>query len=69
MNMVKNPVQHKMTKHIDVRHHFLRDNVEKNNVVIKYCKTEDQVTDIFSKTLSKENFVKTRLKLGMHKIT
>ncbi|XP_070013245.1 secreted RxLR effector protein 161-like [Nicotiana sylvestris] len=29
LNMAKNPVQHKRTKHIDVRHHFLRDNVEK----------------------------------------
>ncbi|XP_070020291.1 secreted RxLR effector protein 161-like [Nicotiana sylvestris] len=27
-NMAKNPVQHKRTKHIDVRHYFLRDNVE-----------------------------------------
>lgn len=28
-DMDKNPVQHKRTKHIYVRHHFLRDNVEK----------------------------------------
>ncbi|XP_015158487.1 uncharacterized protein [Solanum tuberosum] len=40
MNMAKNPVQHKRTKHIDVRHHFLRDNVEKQNVVMKFCKTK-----------------------------
>ncbi|WMV49882.1 hypothetical protein MTR67_043267 [Solanum verrucosum] len=69
MNMAKNHVQHKRTKHIDVRHHFLRDNVEKNNVVMRYCKTEDQVVDIFTKALSKECFIKNRLKLGMHKIT
>ncbi|XP_070042732.1 secreted RxLR effector protein 161-like [Nicotiana tomentosiformis] len=29
LNMAKNPVQHKRIKHIDVRHHFLKDNVEK----------------------------------------
>jgi len=69
MNMAKNPVQYKRTNHIDVRHHFLRDNVEKSNVVMRYCKTEDQVADIFTEALSKENFVKNRLKLGMHKIT
>jgi len=69
MNMAKNHVQHKRTKHIDVRHHFLRDNVEKQNVVIKLCKTEDQLTDIFTKPLSKDYFIKNRLRLGMHKIT
>ena len=58
MNMAKKPVQYKRTKHIDVRHHFLRDNVEKQNVVMKFCKTEDQLADIFTKTLSKECFIK-----------
>ena len=32
VSMGKNPVHHKITKHIDVRHHFLRDNVEKENL-------------------------------------
>lgn len=61
--MDKNPVQHEMTKHIDVRHHFLRDNVKNNNVVMNYYKTEYQVADIFTNPLSKENFIKNRLKL------
>ncbi|XP_049360823.1 secreted RxLR effector protein 161-like [Solanum verrucosum] len=51
MNMAKNPVQHKRTNHIDVRHHFLRDNIEKQNVVMSFCKTEDQLADIFTKSL------------------
>ena len=29
INIFKNPCQHKRTKHIDIRHHFLRDNVTK----------------------------------------
>ena len=32
VSMGKNPVHHKRTKHIDVRHHFLRDHVEKGNM-------------------------------------
>ena len=65
MNMAKNPVQHKRTKHIDVRHHFLRDNVEKGNITMEFCKTENQVADIFTKALGRESFQKNRLELGL----
>ena len=65
MNMAKNPVQHKLTTHIDVRHHFLRDNVEKGNIVMKFCKIEDQVADTFTKALGRESFQKNRLELGL----
>ena len=34
VSMGKNPVHHKRTKHIDVRHNFLRDNIEKGNIVL-----------------------------------
>ena len=65
INMAKNPVQHKRTKHIDVRHHFLRDNVEKGNIIMEFCKTENQVSDIFPKALGRESFQKNRLELGL----
>ncbi|XP_070017641.1 secreted RxLR effector protein 161-like [Nicotiana sylvestris] len=39
LNMAKNPVQHKRTKYIDVRHHFLKDNVEKGLICMKFCST------------------------------
>ncbi|XP_070031643.1 uncharacterized protein [Nicotiana tomentosiformis] len=67
LNMAKNPVQHKRTKHIDVRHHFLRDNVEKGLICIKFCSTEDQIADIFTKALSREHFEKNRMALGLIK--
>ncbi|XP_070011151.1 uncharacterized mitochondrial protein AtMg00810-like [Nicotiana sylvestris] len=67
LNMTKNPVQHKRTKHIDVRHHFLRDNVEKGLICMKFCSTEDQIADIFTKTLSREQFERNRVKLGLLK--
>uniref|UniRef100_A0A0V0GGL5 Putative ovule protein n=1 Tax=Solanum chacoense TaxID=4108 RepID=A0A0V0GGL5_SOLCH len=54
INMGKNPVQHKRTTHIDVRHHFLRVNVEKGNIIMKYYRTEDQIADIFTKALNKD---------------
>ncbi|XP_075079784.1 uncharacterized protein LOC142165038 [Nicotiana tabacum] len=67
LNMAKNPVQHKRTKHVDVRHHFLRDNVEKGLIYMKFCSTEDQIADIFTKALSREHFERNRLELGLIK--
>nr|XP_016470457.1 PREDICTED: uncharacterized protein LOC107792737 [Nicotiana tabacum] len=67
LNMAKNPVQHKRTKHIDVRHHFLKDNMEKGLICMKFCSTEDQIADIFTKALSREHFEGNRLELGLIK--
>ncbi|XP_070013362.1 secreted RxLR effector protein 161-like [Nicotiana sylvestris] len=40
ISMTKNLVHHKRTKHIDVRHHFLRDNYEKGLITIELCATD-----------------------------
>ena len=48
VSMGKNQVHHKRTKHICVRHHFLRYNVEKGNIVLIYCPTAEQIADIFT---------------------
>ena len=34
-----NPVQHSRTKHIDIRHHFLRDSVQREDIVISHVRT------------------------------
>jgi hypothetical protein len=65
INISKNPVLHSRTKHIDIRHHFLRDHVEKKNIVLTHCRTEDQIADIFTKALNKDQFVTLRMLLGM----
>lgn len=54
--IAKNPLQHSRTKHIEVRHHFLRDNVEKGHVEIEFISTEYQLADIFTKPLSVDRF-------------
>jgi hypothetical protein len=47
----QNPVFHDRAKHIKVRYHFLRDHVEKGDIVMKYIDTERQLTEIFNKPL------------------
>lgn len=65
INISKNPVHHSRTKHIDVRHHFLRDHVEKKNIVMTHCSTQEQVVDIFTKPLDKDAFVYLCVLLGL----
>ena len=65
INLSKNPIQHLRTKDIEIRHHFLRDHVQKGDVVIKFVSTENQLVNIFTKPLSKEHFIKIRHELGM----
>ena len=66
--ITENPVLHSRTKHIDVRHHFIRDHLEKKDVMVLYIPTEDQLADIFTKALDSERFAKLRTELGVIKI-
>ena len=49
VKLANNPVQHSRTKHIDIRHHFIRDHVAKNDISLEGVRTEDQLVDIFTK--------------------
>ena len=69
INISKNPCQHKRTKHIDIRHHFLRDNVEKGLISMNFCSTNKKNADIFTNALSKEQFERNRLEPGLIKRT
>jgi hypothetical protein len=46
-----NPCEYSRTKHIDIRHHFLRDHAIKGDIVISHVGTNDQLADIFTKPL------------------
>ncbi|GJV99417.1 hypothetical protein Tco_1554669 [Tanacetum coccineum] len=65
IDLSKNPVQHSRTKHIEIRHHFLRDNVQKGNISIEKVSSEDNIVDILTKPLKREPFNYLRLGLGM----
>ncbi|KAJ9544570.1 hypothetical protein OSB04_024277 [Centaurea solstitialis] len=47
----ENPVQHSKTKHIDIRYHFLKHQVEKGIVEMYFVNTEYQLADLFTKAL------------------
>lgn len=47
----KNRIHNNRSKHIDVRHHFIREQVENKKIDVQYVPTADQTADIFTKSL------------------
>ncbi|GKA48891.1 retrovirus-related pol polyprotein from transposon TNT 1-94 [Tanacetum coccineum] len=60
-----NNVQHSQSKHIDIRHHFIREQVEKGVVELYFVTTDYQLTDIFTKAIPRERFEFLLPRLGM----
>ena len=60
-----NPVRHSLMKHIDIRHHFLWDHVQRKDIEISHVGTEDQLVDIFTKSLDEKRFCVLRCELNI----
>ena len=60
-----NPVFHGKTKHFNIKLFFLREVQKHGDVILVYCKTEDQVADIFTKPLPACKFEFLRSRLGV----
>ena len=59
----KNDVHHNRTKHIDIRHHFIRDAIAQGIVTLQYVPSEDQLADILTKSLGRVAFERIRLQI------
>ncbi|GJX62392.1 retrovirus-related pol polyprotein from transposon TNT 1-94 [Tanacetum coccineum] len=64
-----NPVQHSPTKHIDVRYHFIKEQVEKGIVELFFVGTEYQLAGLFTKALGEDRFKYLVKRLGMRCLT
>ena len=62
-NLWKNPILHSRSKHIEVRHHFLRDHVQNKDINLEFVSTDDQLADIITKPLREERFFDLRSEL------
>jgi len=47
----------KRTKHVDVKHHFIRDCVSQGKITLNYISTDLQQADILTKALTKQKFI------------
>ncbi|GJZ15448.1 putative ribonuclease H-like domain-containing protein [Tanacetum coccineum] len=54
--VVKNPVYHSKTKHIEIRHHFIRDSYEKRLIEMVKIHTDHNVADLLTKAFDVSRF-------------
>ena len=66
--IVKNPVLHDWSKHIDIKFHFLRDYVDGGQIVIEFVETGRQLADILTKSLGRLRFMELRKMIGMDEV-
>jgi hypothetical protein len=65
ISLTHGPTAHSRTKHIDLRHHFIREKVANQEVTLKYCQTQRMLADILTKQLPREAFERFREALGV----
>jgi hypothetical protein len=65
ISIAKNPVFHKKMRHIERRHYFLRDRVEKGDIEMRYIDIERQLANIFTKPLDSSRFDNLREEIGV----
>ncbi|XP_045466761.1 secreted RxLR effector protein 161-like [Harmonia axyridis] len=63
--LLANPSNHCRTKHIDVRHHFVRDCVDQKQINVQYISTDEMVADILTKGLNNVKNSNFCSKLGL----
>jgi hypothetical protein len=56
IKLAKDPVQHQRSKHIELHMHFIRKLIHDQVIEVLFCPTEDQVADIFTKSLTEAKF-------------
>ncbi|KFX96087.1 hypothetical protein V490_03518 [Pseudogymnoascus sp. VKM F-3557] len=65
MKLAKNPEYQSRTKHISVRHHFIREKIQSGEVKINWVSTKDMVADGLTKPLPRPAFEDFRRNMGM----
>ena len=63
IKLAQNPITHSRSKNIDIRHHFVRDLVEREVIQLQYIPTDQNIADIFNKALGRPMFNQFRCDL------
>jgi hypothetical protein len=69
IQLIKNPVYHERSKHIDTHFHFIRECIEDGKGVVEHIGTTNQLADIVTKPLGRIRFQDLRARIGIIDIT
>ena len=54
------------TKHIDIKHHFIREKVQQGEITIQMVLSGENVADVLTKPLARKDFERMREMLGVY---
>jgi hypothetical protein len=57
ITLTKNTKHNTRVKHIDIRHHYIREHVDNGDIVVHHIPTSDNLADMFMKTLGTVDFL------------
>ena len=58
--LASNDAMHNRSKHIDIRHHFIRDAIAAGRIKIEWVTSQQQIADVLTKTLGAGPFIRLR---------
>ena len=63
--LARNAKFHGRVKHINIKPHFIREQVATGNMELHYCKFEEMIADVLTKGFSSHKFMKLRGMIGV----
>ena len=69
IKLENNLVYHARSKLIETQHHFVKEKIQSREIELMYCKTSENMVDIFTKPLGKTKFIIYKDMLGIMKKT
>ena len=65
IKIVKNPVFHRRTKHIEIQYNFIREKYENKTIDVDYIPSELQLADVFTRALARDAHKRLCAKIGL----